>query len=108
MRRMLDVNLLGVVPGITHAFLAMHLGRPAGLGGSVINLASVAATPTPRDAGSSTRQNDRICASPLPGHLASAVAQIGGYARARRGQGCNGACRMPRNVSNLIEYAPAV
>jgi 3alpha(or 20beta)-hydroxysteroid dehydrogenase len=43
-RRMLDVNLLGTTLGIKHAFLAMRPGGPAGQGGSVINVASVAAT----------------------------------------------------------------
>ncbi len=43
-RRMLDVNLLGVALGIKHAFLAMRPGGAAGQGGSVINVASVAAT----------------------------------------------------------------
>jgi 3alpha(or 20beta)-hydroxysteroid dehydrogenase len=43
-RRMLDVNLLGVTLGIKHAFRAMRPGGPAGQGGSVINVASVAAT----------------------------------------------------------------
>jgi NAD(P)-dependent dehydrogenase (short-subunit alcohol dehydrogenase family) len=43
-RRMLDVNLLGTTLGIKNAFLAMRPGGPAGQGGSVINVASVAAT----------------------------------------------------------------
>jgi 3alpha(or 20beta)-hydroxysteroid dehydrogenase len=43
-RRMLEVNLLGTALGIKHAFLAMRPGGPAGQGGSVINVASVAAT----------------------------------------------------------------
>jgi 3alpha(or 20beta)-hydroxysteroid dehydrogenase len=43
-RRMLDVNLLGVTLGIKHAFRAMRPGGPAGRGGAVINIASVAAT----------------------------------------------------------------
>jgi 3alpha(or 20beta)-hydroxysteroid dehydrogenase len=43
-RRMLDVNLLGTTLGIKHAFLAMRPGGSAGAGGSVINIASVAAT----------------------------------------------------------------
>ena len=43
-RRMLDVNLLGTALGIKHAFRAMRPGGPAGQGGSVINVASVAAT----------------------------------------------------------------
>jgi 3alpha(or 20beta)-hydroxysteroid dehydrogenase len=43
-RRMLDVNVLGTALGIKHAFRAMRPGGPAGQGGSVINVASVAAT----------------------------------------------------------------
>jgi 3alpha(or 20beta)-hydroxysteroid dehydrogenase len=43
-RRMLDVNLLGTTLGIKHAFRAMRPAGPAGRGGSVINVASVAAT----------------------------------------------------------------
>ena len=43
-RRMLEVNVLGTALGIKHAFLAMRPGGPAGQGGSVINVASVAAT----------------------------------------------------------------
>jgi 3alpha(or 20beta)-hydroxysteroid dehydrogenase len=43
-RRMLDVNLLGTTLGIKHAFLAMRPGGAVGRGGSVINVASVAAT----------------------------------------------------------------
>jgi 3alpha(or 20beta)-hydroxysteroid dehydrogenase len=43
-RRMLDVNLLGTTLGIKHAFLAMRPGGAVGHGGSVINVASVAAT----------------------------------------------------------------
>jgi len=43
-RRMLEVNLLGTALGIKHAFRAMRPGGPAGQGGSVINVASVAAT----------------------------------------------------------------
>jgi NAD(P)-dependent dehydrogenase (short-subunit alcohol dehydrogenase family) len=44
MRRMFDVNLLGTMLGIKHAFRAMRPGGPAGRGGAVINISSVAAT----------------------------------------------------------------
>ena len=44
MRRMFDVNLLGTMLGIKHAFRAMRPGGPAGQGGTIINIASVAAT----------------------------------------------------------------
>ena len=43
-RRMLEVNLLGTMLGIKHAFRAMRPGGAAGNGGAVINIASVAAT----------------------------------------------------------------
>jgi 3alpha(or 20beta)-hydroxysteroid dehydrogenase len=43
-RRMLEVNVLGTSLGIKHAFLAMRPGGPAGRGGAVVNIASVAAT----------------------------------------------------------------
>jgi 3alpha(or 20beta)-hydroxysteroid dehydrogenase len=43
-RRMLEVNLLGTMLGIKHAFRAMRPGGAAGQGGAVINVASVAAT----------------------------------------------------------------
>jgi NAD(P)-dependent dehydrogenase (short-subunit alcohol dehydrogenase family) len=43
-RRMLEVNILGTSLGIKHAFLAMRPGGPAGRGGAVVNIASVAAT----------------------------------------------------------------
>ncbi|MHC1561342.1 SDR family NAD(P)-dependent oxidoreductase [Actinomycetospora sp. C-140] len=43
-RRMLEVNLLGTMLGIKHAFRAMRPGGAAGAGGAVINVASVAAT----------------------------------------------------------------
>jgi 3alpha(or 20beta)-hydroxysteroid dehydrogenase len=42
--RMLEVNILGVALGIKHAFRAMRPGGPAGRGGAVVNIASVAAT----------------------------------------------------------------
>ena len=44
LRRMLEVNVLGTALGIKHAFRAMRPGGPAGQGGAVINIASVAAT----------------------------------------------------------------
>jgi 3alpha(or 20beta)-hydroxysteroid dehydrogenase len=44
LRRMLEVNVLGVALGVKHAFRAMRPGGPAGKGGAVINVASVAAT----------------------------------------------------------------
>lgn len=43
-RAMLDVNVLGVALGTKHAFRTMRPGGAAGRGGSVINVASVAAT----------------------------------------------------------------
>ncbi len=43
-RRMLDVNVLGVALGMKHAFRAMRPGGAAGSGGAVVNVASVAAT----------------------------------------------------------------
>jgi NAD(P)-dependent dehydrogenase (short-subunit alcohol dehydrogenase family) len=43
-RRQLEVNLLGTALGIKHAFRTMRPGGPAGAGGVVINVASVAAT----------------------------------------------------------------
>ncbi|HEY4461145.1 MAG TPA: SDR family NAD(P)-dependent oxidoreductase [Streptosporangiaceae bacterium] len=42
--RMLEVNVLGTALGIKHAFRAMRPGGPAGQGGAVVNVASVAAT----------------------------------------------------------------
>lgn len=44
LKRMLEVNVLGVALGIKHAFRAMRPGGLAGKGGAVINVASVAAT----------------------------------------------------------------
>jgi NAD(P)-dependent dehydrogenase (short-subunit alcohol dehydrogenase family) len=41
---MYDVNLLGTTLGLKHAFRAMRPGGAAGNGGTVINVASVAAT----------------------------------------------------------------
>ncbi|MFC8531459.1 SDR family NAD(P)-dependent oxidoreductase [Nocardia sp. NPDC057227] len=43
-RTMLEVNVLGTALGIKHAFRTMRPGGAAGNGGSVINIASVAAT----------------------------------------------------------------
>ena len=43
-RRQLEVNVLGTALGIKHAFRAMRPGGAAGNGGSVVNIASVAAT----------------------------------------------------------------
>lgn len=44
LRAMLDVNVVGTALGIKHAFRAMKPGGPAGQGGSVVNISSVAAT----------------------------------------------------------------
>jgi NAD(P)-dependent dehydrogenase (short-subunit alcohol dehydrogenase family) len=44
LKRMLEVNVLGVALGIKHAFRAMQPGGLVGKGGAVINVASVAAT----------------------------------------------------------------
>lgn len=43
-KAMLEVNVLGTALGIKHAFRAMRPGGPAGRGGAVVNIASVAAT----------------------------------------------------------------
>jgi len=43
-RRMLEVNILGTLLGIKHAFRAMRPGGAAGNGGAIVNVASVAAT----------------------------------------------------------------
>src|SRR5579862_2205708 len=43
-RRMCDVNIVGTVLGMKHAFRAMRPGGPVGKGGAVVNIASVAAT----------------------------------------------------------------
>jgi 3alpha(or 20beta)-hydroxysteroid dehydrogenase len=43
-RRMLDVNVLGTALGLKHGLRAMRPGGAAGAGGSIINIASVAAT----------------------------------------------------------------
>lgn len=44
LRRMVDVNLVGVALGLKHAFRAMRPGGAAGAGGAVVNVSSVAAT----------------------------------------------------------------
>ena len=44
LRRMLDVNVVGTMLGVKHAFRAMRPGGVAGKGGAVVNIASVAAT----------------------------------------------------------------
>jgi 3alpha(or 20beta)-hydroxysteroid dehydrogenase len=43
-RHQLEVNVLGTALGLKHAFRAMRPGGPAGGGGAVVNVASVAAT----------------------------------------------------------------
>jgi len=43
-RKMCDVNILGTGLGMKHAFRAMRPGGAAGKGGSIVNIASVAAT----------------------------------------------------------------
>jgi 3alpha(or 20beta)-hydroxysteroid dehydrogenase len=43
-RRMLEVNLIGTMLGLKHAFRAMRPGGIAGGGGAVVNVSSVAAT----------------------------------------------------------------
>jgi len=43
-RRMLEVNVLGTTLGVKHGFRAMRPGGPAGQGGAIVNVASVAAT----------------------------------------------------------------
>ena len=44
LRKMCDVNIVGIGLGMKHAFRAMRPGGAAGKGGSVVNVASVAAT----------------------------------------------------------------
>ena len=44
LRRMCDVNVVGVALGLKHAFRTMKPGGAAGAGGAVVNIASVAAT----------------------------------------------------------------
>jgi NAD(P)-dependent dehydrogenase (short-subunit alcohol dehydrogenase family) len=43
-RKMLEINLLGTALGIKHGFRTMRPGGAAGQGGTIINVASVAAT----------------------------------------------------------------
>jgi NAD(P)-dependent dehydrogenase (short-subunit alcohol dehydrogenase family) len=43
-RRMYDVNVIGTMLGIKHGFRAMRPGGAAGAGGTIINIASVAAS----------------------------------------------------------------
>jgi 3alpha(or 20beta)-hydroxysteroid dehydrogenase len=43
-RRMLEVNVLGTTLGLKHGLRAMRPGGPAGNGGAIVNVASVAAT----------------------------------------------------------------
>ncbi|HEY2225973.1 SDR family NAD(P)-dependent oxidoreductase [Actinomycetospora sp.] len=43
-RRLFEVNLIGTMLGIKHAFRAMRPGGPAGAGGAIVNVSSVAAT----------------------------------------------------------------
>jgi len=62
-RRMLEVNVLGVALGLKHAFRAMRPGGPAGAGGAIVNISSVAATiPFPGIAGYSATKSavDRL------------------------------------------------
>ena len=44
LRRMFDVNVVGTALGMKHAFRAMRPNGPAGKGGAVVNISSVAAT----------------------------------------------------------------
>lgn len=44
LRKMLDVNVVGTALGIKHAFRAMRPNGPAGKGGAIVNVSSVAAT----------------------------------------------------------------
>ncbi|BAT59169.1 cyclopentanol dehydrogenase [Variibacter gotjawalensis] len=46
-RRLNDVNILGVALGIKHAFRSMRPGGAAGKGGAVVNLSSLAALTAP-------------------------------------------------------------
>ena len=43
-RKMLETNILGTALGVKHAFRAMRPGGPAGQGGAIVNVSSVAAT----------------------------------------------------------------
>jgi 3alpha(or 20beta)-hydroxysteroid dehydrogenase len=63
LRRMLDVNVVGVSLGMKHAFRAMRPGGSAGTGGAIVNVASVAATiPFPAISGYSATKSavDRL------------------------------------------------
>jgi 3alpha(or 20beta)-hydroxysteroid dehydrogenase len=44
LKRMLEVNVLGTALGIKHGLRAMRPGGPAGNGGAIVNVSSVAAT----------------------------------------------------------------
>ncbi|AOK29740.1 MULTISPECIES: SDR family NAD(P)-dependent oxidoreductase [Burkholderia] len=44
LRRMCDINIVGVGLGLKHAFRAMRPGGVAGQGGAIVNVSSVAAT----------------------------------------------------------------
>ncbi|MFP6559062.1 SDR family NAD(P)-dependent oxidoreductase [Paraburkholderia sp. B3] len=44
LRRMCDINVVGVGLGLKHAFRAMRPGGAAGRGGAIVNVSSVAAT----------------------------------------------------------------
>jgi len=60
---MLQVNVLGAALGVKHAFRTMRPGGPAGNGGAVVNISSVAATiPFPGIAGYSATKSavDRL------------------------------------------------
>jgi NAD(P)-dependent dehydrogenase (short-subunit alcohol dehydrogenase family) len=63
LRKMLEINVLGTSLGVKHAFRAMRPEGPAGTGGSVVNISSVAATiPFPGIAGYSATKSavDRL------------------------------------------------
>ena len=63
LRKMLDVNVVGVSLGMKHAFRAMPPGGSAGTGGAIDNVASVAATiPFPASSGYSATKSavDRL------------------------------------------------
>ena len=63
LRKMLDVNVVGISLGIKHAFRAMRPDGAAGNGGAIVNIASVAATiPFPAISGYSATKSavDRL------------------------------------------------
>jgi 3alpha(or 20beta)-hydroxysteroid dehydrogenase len=63
LRRMLEINVVGVSLGLKQAFRAMKPGGPAGAGGAVVNISSVAATiPFPAISGYSATKSavDRL------------------------------------------------